>query len=366
MKNIAVFFGGTSVERDVSVITGVLTLNSIDRAVYNPVPVFIAGDGKFYTGESLLDIEFYKSVDYKKLKRVALLGGENILYVVKGKKIKPYLHIAVGVNCLHGERGEDGTLAGLMNTSNIPFASPPLLASAVSMDKEFTKIFLRGLGVKVLPCLSVKNTDANIEKAGLSYPVIVKPACLGSSIGITKAENGEELKDGIATALRYGERAIIEKCLENFTEINCSAYRGCNGKLYVSECERPFGKSEVLSFDDKYSVGERQFPAKIDKKIAEKIKKTTEKVYCALQCEGIIRIDYMLYGDTAYLNEINTVPGSLAYYLFSDTLKGFSKILTELIMTAEKKFARSSTFNKKYSSNILNLSGCKGGKGKNA
>ncbi len=363
MKNIAIFFGGTGVERDVSVITGVLTLNSVDKTKFNPVPIYISGKGEWYTGECLNDIDEYKSLDITKLTRVAIIGGSNVLYKIKGKKITPLFALSAVINCLHGERGEDGSLAGLLNLSGIPLASPPLMPSAVAMDKSATKVFLKGLGVKTLPCITVKNSEnVDLTTAKLNFPVIVKPACLGSSIGITRANDERKLKLAVAHALRYGERAVIEKCLENFIEINCACYRDSENKIVTSECERPFAKSDILSFEDKYKSGERQFPADIPKVLSDKIKTTTEKVYSALGCEGIIRIDYMIVGETIYLNEINTVPGSLAYYLFSDTLKGYTEILTDLIKSAEKSFAARSTVSVRYNSGVLNVSGAKGGK----
>ncbi len=365
MKNIAVFFGGTSVEREVSVITGVLTLNSVDKTLFNPVPIYIADDGGWYTGQRLFDIDEYKTLDLKKLTRVCVMGGSKVLYSVKRGKLKELLTLSCGVNCLHGERGEDGCLYGALAMSNVPIASPPALASAVSMDKEFTKIALKGVGVKTLSCVAVDTVTALNERVeGLEYPLIVKPACLGSSIGVTKAENFAELKGGVALALRYGAKAVIEKCLEGFTELNCACYRGADGNLRISEIERPIGVSEVLDFNDKYSGGNREFPAKIPKAVSNKIKDVTAKVYNAFGFSGVIRIDYMLCKDGLYLNEINSVPGSLAYYLFCDTLKEFSSMLTELIRAAEKEYAVKSTFSVKYSSNVLNFNGSKGGKSK--
>ena len=360
MKNIAVFFGGNSVERDISVITGVLTVNSVDKTIYNPVPVYIAGDGKWYTGDSLHDIEFFKSVDTKKLQRVCVVGGENNLYAIRGKRLKKLVSVAVAINCIHGERGEDGCLSGLLEMSKIPLASPSLLPSAVSMDKSVTKTLLKGLGVKTLPCVTVKDTETLQQKtAKMEYPLIVKPTCLGSSIGITRVDNLEQLTNAVNKALRYGNRAVIEKCLTDFTEINCAVYRNSNGDLVVSECERPIGKTQVLSFDDKYADGVRQFPADIPKKLSDTIKQTTKKVYDALLFNGIIRIDYMVKDESVYLNEINAVPGSLAYYLFSDTLKGFSGILNQLILSAEQSFAEKSTFINTFGSSVLELKGVK-------
>lgn len=365
MKNIAVFFGGTTVEHDVSVITGVLTVNSLDKNKYNAVPVYIHNDGLWYTGESLKDLDDYKSLDLKKLERVTLVAGKDTLYkVVKDKKIKPILKISTAINCLHGERGEDGSLAGLLAMCEIPFVSPSLLPSAVSIDKCFTKTVMKGLKIKTLPFVTVKaNDDLKIVTRTLKYPVIIKPACSGSSVGIYKAENDDELYSGVAGALRFGEKVIIESKISDFKEINCAGYYD-GEKIVVSECERPVGNGEYLSFDDKYTGGKRIFPADIPKSISDKIKAITKKVYSALDFNGVIRIDYFLKDDEIYLNEINSVPGSLAFYLFSDTLSGFTVMLDKMIAVAEVRYARSTTVKRKYSSGILTFGGSKGAKGK--
>ena len=362
MKNIAVFFGGVSVEHDVSVITGVLTLNSISKTYYNAVPVYVDSDGKWYTGEVLCDVDFYKSIDYKKIKPVTIVSGVNKLYTVKGRRLKELCTLSVGINCMHGERGEDGSLSGLLKMCGVPLASPDILSSAISMDKYVTKTVLKGLGVKTLPCVIFKDNNFEEIEEKLNYPVIVKPSKLGSSIGIKKATNREELKFAINYAKRFGEKIIVERCLENFTEINCAVYKGADGKIKTSECERPVGKDEFLSFDDKYSCGGREFPANIPEEISGKIKTIAEKVYRELDFTGVIRIDFMISGKSVYLNEINSVPGSLAYYLFCDTLKEFSKMLTEMISLSEKNFAIDMTLQKKFNSSVLNITGGKSSK----
>lgn len=363
MKAVAVFFGGQSVEHDVSVITGVLTVNSIDKSKYNVIPIYVHTDGVWYTGESLIDLDEYEKLDLKKLRRVALFGGSNVLYVIKGKKIKELDSIWVAINCMHGERGEDGSLSGILKTCKIACASPDLLASSVCMDKNFTKIFLRGLKVKTLPCVTVKSLDEweNL-KSKPEYPVIVKPTCLGSSIGISVAENNEELSRALSYALKFSISAVVEPCLKEFKEINCAAYLKADGTVNVSECERPVGRTEILSFGDKYEGGKRIFPADIDPNISDKIKKITEKVYLAMDTVGVIRIDYFVCGKEIYLNEINTVPGSLAYYLFGDTLKSFTLMLDELINVADKKFIKQSSLSTDYKSGILKGHGSKGAK----
>lgn len=366
MKNIAVFFGGTTVEHDVSVITGVLTLNSLDKIKYNGIPIYIHTDGLWYTGERLRDLDDYKNLDLKKLEQVTIVSGNDYLYkVVKDKKIKPLCKIACAINCLHGERGEDGSLAGLLKMCEIPLASPSLLPSSVSIDKCFTKIVMKGLKVKVLPSVTLTSSDdINAVTEKFEYPVIVKPNLLGSSVGITKAQNDEELLNSILFALRFGEKVIVEPLLLDYKEINCAVY-SCDNRIIVSNCERPIGKGEYLTFSDKYTGGKRIFPADIPKKTADKIKSITEKVYRALDFNGVIRIDYFVKGEEIYLNEINSVPGSLAFYLFSDTLSGFTKMLEKMIIDAERKSAKSTTLNRNYSSGILSFGGSKGAKTKN-
>ena len=275
MKNVAVFFGGQSIEHEISVITGTLTLNSVDGERYNAIPVYVDHDGKWWTGEILKDIDKYKALNLKKLKMVTLLSGDNSLYVVKGKRLKALGVVACAINCMHGERGEDGSLAGVLALSKIPIASTSIFSSALSMSKSFSKIALKGLGVKTLPyCLASSMGDAEKIEKELGYPVIVKPDNGGSSIGISVARNRRELEKGVSVALRYGAKAIVEPLLEDFIEINCACYRS-GQKLVVSECEKPLSRGDILSFEDKYTDGKREFPADIDVKVAEKIKKIT-------------------------------------------------------------------------------------------
>lgn len=363
MKQIAIFFGGASVEHDVSVITGVMTLNTVDKEKFRPIPIYVDESGKFFTGEKLFDPDGYRSLDVKTLTEVCLLPGDNVLYSVKkGRKIKKVCSLSAAVNCMHGERGEDGALAGLLELCGVPLASPDIAASSVCMDKAISKIFMKGLNVKTVPGVCVTSVDDLKKIKKPKFPVIVKPAKSGSSIGIERAFNEEELFTATSKALRYSERVVIERLITGFTEINCAAYRASDGKIVVSECERPVGVSEVLSFEDKYGGGTREFPANIASDQSREVRKITEKVYESLNCNGLIRVDYIIKDDVIYLNEVNTVPGSLAYYLFCDTFKDFSKVLSEVVAVSEAKFAKSETLIKSFSSGILKGMPTKGAK----
>lgn len=366
MKSVAVFFGGKSVEHDISVITGVMTVNSLDRTKYNGVPIYVDKNGEWFSGEELFDLDNYKNLNQKKLKRVTFFGGDNKLYCVRGKRVKPLCEIAVAINCMHGERGEDGSLSGLLAMCGVPLASPPTMASAVCMDKSFTKTAMKGLGVNTLKSITVFDIlELSRYENKFVYPLIVKPNKSGSSIGVTKADNFEQLKNGVLYALRLGVSAIIEPCLTDFIEINCACYLGADGSLCVSQCERPVGRSEILSFNDKYESGKRVFPADIDSKLADKIRKLTEKIYMGLSLSGVIRIDYFIANGKILVNEINTVPGSLAYYLFGNNLKTLTEMLNNLIEKAQADFAKTQTIQTDYKSGVLNGLGAKGVK-KNA
>lgn len=362
MKNIAVFFGGRSVEHDISLITGVMTANSIEKQKFSVLPILVDSDGKWYSGQQLLDIDGYKDLNYKKLNRVTIINGDNTLYIIKGKRLLPKEKIFMAINCMHGEYGEDGSLAGILRMSSIPFCSPDILPSSISIDKYFTKMVMKGLNIPTVNGVLVKdyeNLDQIIQK--LQFPMIVKPNFLGSSIGVTKVNNKDQLIQAINLALKYGQSALIEQCLQDVVEINCAVYRDRQG-LVVSECEKPITQGEFLSFTDKYQSGKRVFPADIDKKYSDKIKSFTKKVYESLGFSGVIRIDYFLCDGKVYLNEINSVPGSLSYYLFGDTLKSFSKMLNSLIECGEREYLQNCTFLREYKSGILKGFGSKGAK----
>ena len=374
MKNVLVFFGGKSCEHDVSIITGVLTVNSINKELFNAIPIYVDKNGEWYTAEVLKDIEWYKSKNLSKLTKVTLISGNDTLYLVHKNKIKPICKIAVAINCIHGLNGEDGVLAGYLKMCNIPFASPDLFASSMSIDKDFTKVFLSGIGVDKLPCVRLfkdsyyqkKQSTIKMLEKKFSYPVIVKPCNLGSSIGIKIAKTEDELIPAIDKAFNYDDKIIIEKAISNFKEINCAAYKS-GDKIIVSECEEPISADEILSFNDKYlgskSGARKNFPADISKELSQKIKTITEKVYRKGDFTGVIRIDYMVLDSKIYLNEINSVPGSLAYYLFCDSVKDFSNMLTELLNEGIKKQILKNNRNYNFNSNILtDIKGVKGGK----
>ncbi len=340
-KNVAVIFGGKSCENEVSVITGTMTANLLRGENYTVYPVYVSQTGAAYTGDALFDVSVFQGGVYrKKCARAVFYDGG--LYEVKGKHIRSLCKLDCALNCCHGTGGEDGAVAGVLDLSGIASASPDIAGSALFMDKVLTKLAAKALGVNAAPYFRI--CEGDYRKRGamavrcieerLGYPVIVKPARLGSSIGIAVAENREELLRAIDCGFRYDTLLLAEKYLAGAREINCAAYK--NGEnVIVSECEEPKTSNKILTFSDKYLEGGKErsgdFPAKISKESSERIKAYTKLLYRRLNLRGVVRADYLLYEGEVYFNEMNTVPGSLAWYLFSDRLSDHAQVLAALV-----------------------------------
>ena len=361
-KNVLVVFGGQSTEHDISVLTGVMCLSALQSEKYAAYPVYVSREGSWHCGEELRELSFY-SEKRKLPQKVCLLGGDDTLYKIgKHGKLKPLLKAACIVNCLHGARGEDGALAAVAALSGIPLVGSDMAASSAAFDKVATKYALKGLGIKTLPFVNLESEDdlAKAEKL-LGYPMFVKPARQGSSIGVNKAENRAEAERSVNKARKFDTKVLAEKFAAGKLEINAAAYRR-KGEIVVSECEMPATENRFLTFEDKYIKGERLFPAPIDKKLSDKIRAVTAKVYAGLDCSGVVRVDFLVSGGEVYVNEVNTVPGSLAYYLFCDTFKQFSAVLEEMIEEALAQFNSKQTLVRRFDCNILESAGAKGGK----
>ncbi len=339
--NIAVIYGGRSCENEISVITGTMAANVLDREKFRPFPVYLTQSGKFYTGDALFDLNTFSAGVEKKAQEAEFSGGK--LYTIKGNKRKEIAKIDCAVNCCHGLCGEDGVVSAILDLNGIANASPDLFGSALFMDKAATKLWAKSLGINVLPYVKITEDDylhrtafvRKFVKTKLGFPVIVKPSRQGSSIGVFVAENDEKLVFSLRAAFVYDSVVIVEKYLSERREINCAAYRQ-GENIVLSECEEPKTDNAILTFSDKYlSDGGKErastLPAKITEKQANTVKEYTRTLYKKSDLRGIVRADFLLSGDDVYFNEMNTVPGSLAYYLFCENLSGFSNLLALLI-----------------------------------
>jgi D-alanine-D-alanine ligase len=385
---ICVLFGGKSVEHEISIISALQAVQNLDKEKYEIIPAYLTKDSRFYTGEALLDIENYKSYnDLLKISdEVVFVNEGNEKALLKLRKKKSFfgkderIPIDMVLPVTHGTNVEDGALQGFLRTLGVPFAGCDVLSSAIGMDKNTTKHVLVANQIPVLAFVMIdtrkwqKDKAAYISRAEaeIGYPMIIKPSDLGSSIGIKTATDKRELEDAVAYAGQYSFSLIVEKKITNLTEINC-AVLGDHEKQTLSACERPLSKDEILSFADKYlseqaSKGmsglDRELPAKLDEKTEEKIRALAKAAFLAIGASGVSRIDFLIDNEnnSVYVNEINTIPGSLSFYLFEPAGIKYNELLDELIRLAFKRERENAVIDYDYQTNILSIKKIKGSK----
>lgn len=386
--NVGVFFGGRSTEHEISVISASQAMSAINKDKYDVTPIYISKQGKWYTGEALLDIANYKDIPslLKKVEEVYMAPqyGDYNLYRVKkpmfGSAVLTTLDVVIPV--LHGTNCEDGIFEGVLETIGIPYAGCNTLSSANGMDKITMKIILQACDIPVVDYVWFTDKqwfsqrDALIEKieSKLGYPVIVKPANLGSSVGIGRAVNREQLIEKIDGAEIYSTRIIVEHMVEELQEINCSVLGDCD-EYRTSVCEEPIKSGEILSYEDKYMGGskgakgmqasQKRIPAELPDEVTKRIQFLAGETFRVLSCHGVSRVDVIIdrSNSNIYVNEINTIPGSLSFYLWEATGIPFDKLMDTLVDLALKRKRESGMKTVSYDHNIFNLgAGVKGGK----
>ncbi|MCL2754658.1 MAG: D-alanine--D-alanine ligase [Oscillospiraceae bacterium] len=407
MKTIAVLFGGKSTEHEVSVITGLQAFAALDRTKYYAIPVYISKDNEFYTGKALEQIENYADLPalIKKCRRVLFFrngkaAGIHETYIntktgsFRNGMKKPLATIDAALLCVHGTNVEDGALQGYLQMHGIPHTGCDVLSSAVGMDKAVQKAVLRQFAdICVLDCVAftakqyITNKDAVLaqiaDKIGAELPVIVKPVNLGSSIGIRIAKSAAELTQAIDHALMFADKIIVERAVANLKEINCAVIGG-KDDARASECEEPVNAGDILDFNDKYrsdsgcklnnkaggsakSAGmaslKRKIPAEIPPETREQVRTMAVRAFKALGCSGVARIDFLLDTKSGelFFNEINTIPGSLSFYLWEPLKISYPELLDEMLELALKRERERESLTYSFKSNIL--SAFKGGFG---
>lgn len=348
-KTVAVFFGGRSCENEISVLTGIFVVNVLDGEKYAVLPVYVHTNGETYTSPKMTDVKAFQNLDVRSFERVLFDGGTAYAVHSSKRKLRALCKVDVVLNCCHGGLGEGGGVSALAEWNGIPLASPDLTASGIFMDKCLTKLVMRALKVPTLDYIRVNEKD--YEKRGafllrsiesrLKYPVVIKPAHLGSSIGITVARNEDEAKMGIENGFTLDDRVIIEKYLENKRDVNCAAY-AIDGEIFISEPETAYGTG-VYSFEEKYLkrdtdggrlLGKGGSRDALSGEIREKIRAYTKTVYKRMNLQGVVRLDFLVGDGKAYLCEVNTVPGSLAYYLFCERVIDAKRFFGDLLEEA--------------------------------
>lgn len=353
--NVLVIYGGKSCEHDISVITACLAKGYFDGEIFG---VYITKDNKCYLANNNLT-PYGHTVEQWNTEVLFEFGKSQIALVKRGKsKIHKRIHIDVAVNCCHGINGEEGAVASLCNYCNIPLVGSGVVPSAVAMDKVITKQVLQSLGLPVLDGFALNKEQYDCQGCAVTFPVIVKPSILGSSIGVSVCNDEVQLKTALTTAFTYCDTVLVERALTNFGELNCSAMRA-NGVVQTSIVDCPTTENNYLTFDDKYMQSTGKSTTTNDT-LATAVKQLTAQIYRTLGFGGVIRVDYLLDNETntLYVNEINTIPGSLAYPLWQGmySRKEFGNALAN---QALDDYSRQESFCHEYSSGVL-----KGGHGK--
>ncbi|MDO8593961.1 MAG: D-alanine--D-alanine ligase family protein [bacterium] len=400
-KTIAVIFGGRSAEHDVSIITAhIPIIDSLTAAGgFDIWPVYITKEGDWYADKAMNDLAFFKQPNYesllKKQKKIQLSFDNGLTIIWPGfreKKVK----IDVVFTAMHGTYGEDGSLMGLLRMANVPFVGCDMTASAVAMDKAFTKQVLEHEGVPIVPFVWFGKSEYEKSKqpfldkiAKLKYPLFVKPVHLGSSIGITKVtgksrhphENGDpesqnktldsrlrgndtqELENAIEVALHYDDKVLVEEGVPNLIEVTLPIIG--NDELQLASVERPLNKTEFFDFKDKYLSGGKkgsgvnnqysEIPANIGDELTKQVQELGKKTYKILGCAGIARVDFLIDGSTkkVFVNEVNLLPGSLYAHNWKKSGISGVELVTKLVRLAEERFAAEQKLTHTFSSDIL-------------
>lgn len=352
MQNIAVVFGGRTVEHDISIITGLGIIKNISSK-FNVIPIYITRSGEWITGEHLGNTECYNTEPKGKI--CGLVMNEPWLEIKGWKKRKIFIDCAV--LALHGGEYEGGAVAGVFSLSHIPTTSAGVLGSSLCMDKVATKRILESL--KIETPNYVWGTDCaeivkNVENNELNYPLIVKPARAGSSIGITKIQDNKSLKKAIEYAQNFDKKVIIEQCIMDFRELNISAIK-IKDEIKCSSVEE-VATTGLFGFEQKYMNDKntkRKVPADLPKWVVEKVEEIAKKVYAEFDLAGVVRIDFLFADDMVYLNEINTIPGSFAFYLWRDKGVSFGKLISLAINEAIEQNLAQKNITYEYNSNVL-------------
>lgn len=383
---IGVLFGGMSVEHEVAVISGLQAFHALDASQYDGVPIYITKKGEWYTGPELTSVDTFKDTAAltKSAKRVVLhtdSNGRHLLIDPNPGLFKPKvideIHVAFPVT--HGTFGEDGALQGFLEMNKVPYVGCDVLSSAVGMDKVAAKTILKGAGLPQTDYLWFYSKAWSDDRqacmkrveAELGYPVIVKPANLGSSVGVERALNAEELEEAIELVVGFSHKVLIEKMVDNLKEVNCSIV-GDYENVEASVVEEVAKTDEILSYQDKYmnqaskgmSGSARIIPANISAETTAQVQDLARRTFLELGASGVSRIDFLI--DTAtnqvYINEINTIPGSLSFYLWEPSGKTFAQLTSQLIQLALKRSRERSNLSFSIDTNLLSMHSKGGGK----
>lgn len=373
---VGVFFGGSSVEHEVSIISAAQAMAALDREKYDVVPIYLSKNNLLFCDPKLLEIETFRDLDKleKSLDQMAFVksGPKFFLTPIKKSLFAKPVEVDLIIPVVHGTHCEDGTVQGLFESVGIPYAGCDVIAAAVGQDKVVMKHILQNSGIPIVEWFwfyrydfEQNTSDYLIRCKALGYPVVVKPANLGSSVGITVAQNEEEFIVAVQEASRYDVKIVVEKGITDLREINASVL-GFDQDLRVSVLEEVRKSDAILSYENKYigsakgsskgmASASRIVPAPINETQTQHIQELAIATFKALGSSGVARIDFMLDGqnDRIYVNEINTIPGSLAFYLWEATGLDFSALMDQLVKQAVDRQRMREKMIFSYETNLL-------------
>ncbi|MFA7319015.1 MAG: D-alanine--D-alanine ligase family protein [Parcubacteria group bacterium] len=356
--NIGVFFGGKSPEHDVSIITGQLIISELKKMGRLFTPVYLGKNGEWYIGEELDDLKFF--MDKQREQKLPSLDNyslslkeskRRLVFEKKGLLSKKVI-IDLAFPCFHGSNGEDGTIQGLFEMFNVPYVGCDVASSAVAFDKVLTKLLYQSLNIPTAKFIHFSGQDwmgkkeeiISEIKRHLRFPLFVKPPKLGSSIGITRAKDENELESGIELALHYGEKVLVEEGVENLADITCCVIG--NDELTASLVQESIFDSDLFNFEEKYlkdggaqtgSAKDRIIiPARLDEKTTTNVQAMAKQIYKSIGSSGIARVDFLFdkQADKLYANEINPLPGNIYFHLWEESGLGLDELLEKLLQFA--------------------------------
>ncbi len=384
-QTVGVIFGSRSVEHDVSVVTAQQVIQALSPDKYEIVPIYITRAGKWLTGPALSDIKTFQNVNIEELMGIketivspSIQHHGMITPPVAGYLSRNALkRLDVIFPVVHGTHGEDGTLQGVFEMADVPYVGCGVLASAVANDKITTKAVLREHGIPIVDYIAFRrqdwltNRDAIMERVDeMGYPLFIKPATLGSSIGIGRPADRQAAMAAIDVAVNFDRRVIAERAMTGAMEINCAVLGNADPRPSV--LEQPISFEEFLTYEDKYLRGgaasgmkgaERKIPAPLPAELTERIRKLAVEAFKAIDGRGTARIDFLVKDGEPYVNEINTMPGSLAFYLWQEEGMTPAKVVDELIRLAHDAAAEKRRTMYDYRTGLINQAAARGIKG---
>ena len=386
--NIGVLFGGNSVEHEVSVISASQAIAAIDKERYHVIPLYLTKDHRLFSGDVLFDVKNFKNINslLGKCKQVSIVKIQQKFFIqaIKMNFMTKAQEVDIILPVVHGTHCEDGSIQGYLETIGIPYSGSDVISAGLGQDKAYMKMVFEHHNIPMVPWMYFNSNDYHSNKDKImttiqdkvGLPCVVKPARLGSSVGITLVKTLESLEEAILDAMNYDTKIVIEKAVMDLREVNCSVL-GDEVKVEASVLEEVMKYDAILSYKDKYQSNSKSkgmastsciCPAQLDDDYTRKVQELAKEVFTVLGCSGVTRIDFLIDSKTMelYVNEINTIPGSLSFYLWDKSGYNFTDLMDVLINQSIERQRRREKMVFSFETNLLDQYSSNGSKGSKA